>query len=366
MRVPTLLELGADQLAVVDLPFHGSHVITGTPGTGKTVMAVYRAWALATAGRDVVLLTRSNLLHQYLAQMAPTLTEAVRVTTYHRWIRKFWDRNFTTGLPVTDENGWSYDWARMQRDCILGAVGSTTHLVIDDGQNLPVAFYRWCRVLGIPVTVCADESRPIGDEQSTVSEICRAIGLPDEPLVLRENHRNSRAITTLASEFRMRAGDETAVPAHIGPTPMVMKVASLEPLLQEILRYFSAHPERSIGIICRSAHVVRDVQSGLTDLGLAKHTQAYVYGDRYRDTVDFSTRPIRIVSTASMKGLEFDSVFVPDLDAYTEDPTGVEARLRFLVLCTRARKDLHFAHRGHQEPAILSGIPETLLTRHAG
>lgn len=67
-----------------------------------------------------------------------------------------------------------------------------------------------------------------------------------------------------------------------------------------------------------------------------------------------------------MKGLEFDSVFVPDLDAYTEDPTSVEARLRFLVLCTRAREDLHFAHRGPQQPAILSDIPESLLVRHSG
>ncbi|GAA3021844.1 hypothetical protein GCM10020229_36420 [Kitasatospora albolonga] len=43
-------------------------------------------------------------------------------------------------------------------------------------------------------------------------------------------------------------------------------------------------------------------------------------------------------------------MFSFDLDSYTEDPTGVEARLRFLVLCTRAREDLHFAHRGTHEP----------------
>ncbi|KOG89809.1 hypothetical protein ADK38_12215 [Streptomyces varsoviensis] len=65
-----------------------------------------------------------------------------------------------------------------------------------------------------------------------------------------------------------------------------------------------------------------------------------------------------------MKGLEFDSVFVPDLDAYTEDATSVQARLRLLVLCTRAREDLHFAHRGAREPDILSEVPDSLLTRH--
>jgi superfamily I DNA/RNA helicase len=136
--------------------------------------------------------------------------------------------------------------------------------------------------------------------------------------------------------------------------------------MTEVHRHFNAYPDRTIGIICRSTYFLRGIQSELTRIGLAKHTQAYVSDDRYRDTIDFSTRPIRIVTTASMKGLEFDSVFVPDLDAYSEDPTSVEARLNFFVLCTRAREDLHFVYRGSQEPIILSNINESLLNRHTG
>ncbi|GAA1892518.1 AAA family ATPase [Streptantibioticus ferralitis] len=366
MKIPSLLDLDIEQQAVISLPFHGSHVITGEPGAGKTVMAVYRAWALATAGRQVVLLTYSNLLHQYLAQMAPDLTEALNVTTYHLWIKDFWRRHFRTDPPWIDEDGWIYDWSEMQRDCVLQRVGATMHLVIDEGQTLPVAFYQLCRILGVDVTVCADENQQIDDDQSTVSEICQALGIRGDPLVLHENRRNSREIAMLASEFRETAGSEIPLPTRLGCTPTVLKVPSLGYLLTGVSQYFNAHPGRSIGIICRSTRLMRDIQSELTRLGLAQHTQAYVHGDRYRDAVDFSTRPIRIVSAASMKGLEFDTVFVPDLDAYTEDPTSVDARLRFYVLCTRAREDLHFAHRGPQEPAILSSIPESLLVRHAG
>ena len=366
MKIPSLLDLAIEQQKVIDLPFHGSHVITGTPGAGKTVMAVYRAWALATAGRDVALFTRSNLLHQCLAQMAPDLTEDLSITTYHRWIRAFWNLRFQTDPPQTDEDGWSYDWIEMQRDCVLQKVRLTAHLVIDEGQNLPVAFYQLCRILGVGITVFADENQRIGDDQSTVSEICRAVAMRADPLVLRENSRNSREIAMLASEFRREARDEIPLPARVGGTPSVLKIPSLGYLLKGVSQYFYAHPERSIGIICRSTRLLRDTQSELTHLGLAKYTQAYVHDDRYRDTVDFSTRPIRIVSTASMKGLEFDTVFVPDLDAYTEDPTSVDARLHFFVLCTRARGDLHLAYRGPQEPAILSSIPESLLVRHTG
>jgi len=111
---------------------------------------------------------------------------------------------------------------------------------------------------------------------------------------------------------------------------------------------------------------MRDIRSRLIDVGLSRHIQAYFHNDRQRDSFDFAARPIKIVNTASMKGLEFDSVFVPDLDSYTEDPTSIDARLRFLVLCTRARKEIHFAHRGPREPAILSGISDSLLIRHNG
>ncbi|MGW7424891.1 AAA family ATPase [Streptomyces sp. NPDC054813] len=366
MKIPSLLDLNTEQRAVVDLPFHGSHVVTGAPGTGKTMMAVYRAWALTVAGRDVVLFTHSNLLHQYLAQLAPDLTEGLNVTTYHRWFREFWHKRFRTDPPLGGDDAFGYDWVGIQRECVRQRVRSNAHLVIDEGQNLPVAFYQLCHILGVGVTVFADENQRIGDDDSSLSEMRRFLGAPAVPLVLRENRRCSREIAILASEFRKESRDTMPLPKRVGPTPTVLKVPSVEFLLARVSQCFKAHPERSIGIICRSTRLLRDVQSRLTHLGLAKYTQAYVHDDRYRNTINFSTRPIRIVTTASMKGLEFDSVFVPDLDAYAEDPTSVDARLRLFVLCTRAREDLHFAYRGPEEPTVLSNIPESLLVRHTG
>ncbi|KOG64248.1 hypothetical protein ADK76_09785 [Streptomyces griseoflavus] len=366
MTIPSLLDLVTEQQAVIDLPFDGNHIVTGEPGSGKTVMAVYRAWMLATAGRDVTLFTRANLLHQYVGQMAPELTETLGITTYHRWVGEFWRARFRTDPPLTDTDGWSYDWVEMQRDCIRHQVESTAHLVIDEGQNLPLGFYHLCRILGVRVTVCADANQLIGDEESTVEEIRRILAVRTDPVVLQENHRNSREIAMLATEFHERKRGDTPLPASAGRKPVVLAVSSPESLVVGISRYFSAHRDRSIGIICRSTRTLLDIKSEIARIGLSEYAQAYIHNDRHRNVFDFSRRPIRIVTTASMKGLEFDSVFVPDLDAYTEDPTSVSARLRFFVLCTRAREDLHFAHLGTQEPAILSNVPDRLLTRYSG
>ncbi|WP_116206166.1 hypothetical protein [Amycolatopsis circi] len=364
MRIPSLLELGIEQQKVIDLPFQGCHVITGSPGGGKTVTAVYRAWTLAVTGRDVVLITRFDLLRQHLAQLAPDLTEAVDITTYEWWVRDFWRERFETDPPRYDQDERGYDWIEMQRSCILlNVAATTTHLVIDEGQNLPLGFYQLCQVLGVDVTVFADENQCISPEHSTLSEIRRALAAEIEPLVLPNNHRNSREIALLASEFRTEPHTETALPARVGPTPVVIKVPSLDALATGIFQYFNAYRCRTIGIICRTTFLVRSIQSKLTRVGLAAQTQAYVHNDPLRHAVDFAKGRIKIVSAASIKGLEFDSVFVPDLDSYDEDPTSIDARLRFLTICTRAREDLYLAHRAPREPAILSTVPASLLTR---
>ncbi|MEU8498003.1 hypothetical protein AB0C86_14940 [Streptomyces lavendulae] len=360
------MELGPEQQDVIDLPFHGSHVVTGSPGGGKTVMAVYRTWALAAAGRDVVLVTRGNLLRQYIAQLAPELTDTIGITTWERWIAALWWARFRTDPPRCAEDNLSYDWFEMQRNCIVQSVGANTHLVIDEGQNLPLGFYQLCRILGVAVTAFADENQRIGHEQSTLSEMRRALAVAADPLILPANYRNSREIAMLASGFRIEDCKEIPLPERFGRTPVLMRIPSLDELATGISQYVNAHPGWTIGIICRSILMMRDIRGRLSALGLARRTQTYFHDSHQRNAIDFSTHPIKIVSTASMKGLEFDSVFVPDLDAYTEDPTSVDARLRFLVLCTRARKDIHFAHRDPEEPAILSGVPDSVLLRHSG
>ena len=363
MTIPSLLELTDDQRAVIELPFHGPHVITGAPGAGKTVAALYRAWTLTAAGHGVTLLTQSNLLHQYLAQTAQDLTKAVNITTYHRWMRTFWKEHFDEIPPMGTEGEWSYHWSSVQGGCIRNSIRSASHLVVDEGQRLPVGFYELCHILNCDVTVFADENQPIRNEQSTVSEIGASLTSRNDPLVLRGNHRNSRVIAMLAAQFADGGPCDIPDPGNGGRPATVLRVPDLDSFLKEMARYFSAYPERTIGIICRTSHMLLEVHRRLLEIGMGRNTQAYAYADPHRNAMDFFGRRIRIVTTASMKGLEFDTVFVPDLDSYSEDPTSVEARLEFLVLCTRARKEIFFAHRGENEPAILSDVSGALLAR---
>ncbi|MEV7733547.1 AAA family ATPase [Streptomyces sp. NPDC088921] len=366
MRLPTLLELTPEQEAVIDIPFEGQHIVTGPPGSGKTVMAIYRAWMLATTGRQTVLITHSNLLHQYCSHFAQHLSDQFRITTFHRWLRSTWQQNFDKPPPGSGTSDWSYDWIDMIRDCVRNPP-SIEHLVVDEGQDLPNGFYDLCSVLGASITVFADEDQRITEEQSTIGEITTALDVRTEFVPLEGNHRTTREIALLASHYGVAPKRQFLLGREqVGVKPCVVHWTSPQTFLKEMARYIKAHPRLEIGVLCKSTQAQRVVELDLAKNGLELSMQTYVSNDMKRSSVDFTTRRVRIVNTASMKGLEFDSVFVPDLDSYSEDPSGADIRMRFHVLCTRARSELYFAYYGHNEPAIIADVPQSVLERRRG
>lgn len=362
MNLPGLLELTPDQYDVIELPFDGNHLITGPQGSGKTVMAVYRAWMQATAGRSTALITRSNLLSQYTAQFSHCISDGFRITTFHRWLSDFWNKNFQEEPPNDGADEWSYDWPRMHIACLRRQPESLESLVVDEGQNLPSQFYELCAILENHVTVFADGSRSVDERQTTLVDIERELDVDEETLLLRTNHRTSREIALLADLFQVdTTTDNGELPDRRGEVPHLMHCSSKRPFVTQLAQYIATRPACTIGVICRTTELQREIHRQLSGLGLHSSVQSYISEDINRRTVDFSTHRIHVVNITSMKGLEFDIVFVPDLDSYADDPTGAVARERFHVLCMRARQELHFVYHGNREPEIVAGIPTSML-----
>ncbi|MEU1304555.1 AAA family ATPase [Streptomyces shenzhenensis] len=365
MKLPTLLELTPEQDAVTDIPFEGRHIVTGPPGSGKTVLAIYRAWMLATAGRRVILITHSNLLNQYCAHVAKRFSGKFHVTTFHRWLRSTWQENYDKPPPSAGTGEWSYDWIDMIRDCVRSRP-AVEHLVIDEGQDLPNGFYDLCSILEVGVTVFADEDQRITEEQSTIAEIVKALDITHEFVPLQGNHRTTREIAILASHYAVDSRHRfLREPERVGTKPRVVRWRSPQSFLDEMVRYIKSHPHLEIGVLCKTTQVQRVVELHLAKNGLESSIQTYVADDTNRSSIDFTARRVRIINVASMKGLEFDSVFVPDLDSYSDDPSGADVRMRFHVLCTRARSELYFAYYGRKEPAIIADVPQSVLERHS-
>ncbi|MEV7166055.1 hypothetical protein AB0N60_28510 [Streptomyces microflavus] len=347
----------------MELPFDGRYLIMGPQGSGKTATAIYRSWAQRTAGHNTALITHSNILSQYIGYSSGHLAKDVHITTFHRWLSKFWNTNFQEDPPTVGVDQWTYDWPKMQLDCFRRKPTSLYALVIDEGQNLPPQFYELCNILKQPLTVFADSTANVEEGQTPPAEIERKMR-PTGTVNLQGNHRSSREIANLADNFSVKS--DTAKlnpPVRSGEVPHLMHCASGRPLLPQLAQYISSHPECSIGIICRTTELQREIHLQLSRLGFHSSVQSYISDDMNRSIIDFATNRVFVVNVASMKGLEFDIVFVPDLDSYTDDPTSASAREQLQTLCMRARNELHFVYHGHQEPEILAGISTTLLGR---
>ncbi|WP_405908997.1 AAA family ATPase [Streptomyces sp. NBC_00828] len=359
----TYLGLSPEQRACLDdLPFDGNHLVSGPPGSGKSLLAAQRAVMLALTGTPVTLLTRSNLLRQSLAAMVHALGPAdrgVRVATAHAWLTEWCGGK----VPRTGD-GW-YDWAACyERAAETGPVPGLT-LVVDEGQDLPPEFYRLCRLLQARTTVYADECQRLTDTNSTLAEIAQRLGRCTR-LELDGNHRNTRQIAAFAAHFHAGAG-VPSLPEREGPPPRLHRLphrgaADLLILLAE------KNPQQSIGVIVNSTDTQFSLLGSLERRAPRLKPQLYTSRarasqGRYR-TLDLGRPGIVLVHRASAKGLGFDTVVIPDTHTDTAvDPTSAALRMAYYVLATRARRELHLAYEGDTEPPLCAQVGSGYLLR---
>src|SRR5690242_6868112 len=108
MRLPSYQDLSKEQDRVNNLPLDGSHLVVGPPGTGKTVMALYRAQRLHRLGAQVLVITHSRLLSQYTDAAIRELGINGAVTTFHSWFSQFHWKKYRTGPPTVEP--YVYEW----------------------------------------------------------------------------------------------------------------------------------------------------------------------------------------------------------------------------------------------------------------
>ncbi|MBL1101593.1 AAA family ATPase [Streptomyces coffeae] len=340
------------------LPLTGNHVISGPPGSGKSLLAAHRAMHLALTGRPTLLLSRSNLLRQLLCDTLQGLTvpgAPVEAATVHGWVL----RHFGYGAPRT-QDGW-FDWTALthQAAATLGEnEAAAPHLVVDEGQDLSPGFYRLARLAAASVTVFADECQRLTETNSTLTEITDALGRSTGRGEIAGNHRNSREIASLAEHFRT-SGTRPEMPFRSGALPVVRHYSGTKELADDITAMAARHPGDRIGVIVNSQRMAADLMRRLERGGLAREPQLYssvASSGRYRD-LDLARPGVVLVHRASAKGLDFDTVVIADTETDTAtDPTAASLRMAYYVMITRARTRLVLGWQGSRLPRHLEGL----------
>jgi superfamily I DNA/RNA helicase len=365
LELPEFDALSGEHDDVLALPLDESCLITGPPGTGKTVMAIYRASMLHRSGRQTLLLMFGRLLSSYTTAAIAKLQIDGVVSTYHSWFPRFWSRHYGSQPPRSGR--WTFDWNACKERIICDPPPTEPlHILVDEGQDMPRDFYLLLRLISKSLTVFADENQRITDQQSTLAEIRAATGIR-EVLTLTRNYRNTRTIAEFAASFY--TGLPSGIPAlppksARGELPFLIVHEKLYQTIDFIRTYENNHRDQSIGIFLERRP---KVQQFYNRLNTKTRNPVQVYLSRGPGAaptlpkIDFATPGIKLLTHASAKGLEFGTVFLPELQDVTGDPQSDDLRMRFYVMSSRAKQILGLMYTGEGAPRLVQALPLALM-----
>lgn len=371
MRLPTWDELAAEseQLEVLEYPLDQSLFVVGPPGSGKTVLAVQRARSAAQDGysSSVAIVTFNRMLRRLLNLIREDGAEESLVNdgrdpeafTMHSFVSRDYRRRTGSLPPNVPHDQYAYDWGAMS--AVLREDGHASsdreHLVVDEGQDLPEGFFGYAaRHVSRMMTVFADDDQAVGDRRTTLEQIKKAAGLSD-PIILTRNHRNTPEIARLAEHFHDgRLPVATVLRPRSGLPPRLVRSRDLESTAVLVSNWCKTRGGR-VGVIVNSNSTGSRLHAKLSEVLPSSRVDIYESWRENDTWIDLLAPGVTILNKESVKGQEFDTVFVLELDDFIPCTTEAERRAMYMM-CTRARDHLFLVYGPHDlAPAAAVALP---------
>lgn len=336
--------LSRTQIQINLLLTNENYVASGGPGTGKTLLALLRAKKIveefARKGKSkpkllFVIYNRplQNYLRNSLSQAGLSEHQA---TTYHSWL---YNRVYNGNIKHVQDSKYKYNWKKVAEDLCGNLNPMIDHVIFDEAQDLPKPLVETlCKIVS-NFTIFIDDNQMIsGDENLlTLNDARSIVGDPYKSFVLLENHRNSQAIIDFAQLF-LKPGDIAPRAINMGGRkPVLESYSNIEQYAKRIAAYALNNPDQNIAVIVPE-HYERDLFFDLINKN-GGDADKYVNG---KETPNFNpdSKKIKLFTYKTHKGLEFDAVFLPELDAGYFSNETEERRNQFMVAVTRAKKRL--------------------------
>ena len=362
MRLPTWDEIQSvgEQRDVLEYPLDRSLFVVGPPGSGKTVLAVYRAQMAAALTPDeekssVAIVTFNRMLRRLLDMLKET---EFLVRTMHSFVWHDYQRRTGERPPKQPHDSHSHDWDSMS-SCLEEAEErpNRSHLVVDEGQDLPRGFFEYAsRYVSDTITVFADDDQALSERRTTLVQIKTAADL-DDPVILSRNHRNTPEIARLAEHFHTgRLPAATVVRSSLTELPRLVRSDGLHSTAGLISNWCNTRGG-SIGVIVNRNDTGKGLHGDLGRRLPQRRIDIYSNEDRNEDSIEMLEPGVTILNKESVKGQEFDAVFILELEEFIPCTTDVECRAMYMM-CTRARDHLFLVHERLSARAA-AALPDT-------
>jgi len=313
---------------------------------------------------------------------------------WDRWKKKWWvtievynknqaffDQWLLEDYDPPQIDDYQYDWQQMLEKLAIHIgegkpVQSFGHIIIDEAQDFPSAMFGFLRFALLQkkdcgITIMADENQRLNEHHnSTIEQIQKALAIPDDRYFpLTENFRNTREIAKLAAQFYV--GLPTGIPKlpeRKGELPQLVSTKSMDDQVQYIVDAVTNRAFGEVGVFAQTDSIRNKLFNKLQHRLRGKYrVQTYSSKEKYKeehpvdDLVFDKKGTLTVINRHSCKGLEFDAVFIPEIQTIPIDGSNLDTfKMNMYVMCSRARQALYLLYSsttGH-EPDIVGYLPD--------
>lgn len=372
-KLPGIDDLNKDQDRVLRLPEDGQFLIVGGPGTGKSVVALLRTMKYQK-NNDYAFLTFNKVLLTATKQLVEFDLNSF---TLDSWLGKAYWKIFKEYTPNIKEGDRSPDYDKVMKNLEdNGIEESSFHVIIDEGQDKPTKYYESLMCFGIEnFFIVADQNQQITENNSSRQELTDLLGLETEDIIeLKENYRNSHPIGFLSNSFFT----DPSSPSPLLPsksksslgTPIFYNYLNYEDCVTLILREADRDNRNLIGVVVANDDLRDTYVNKLKNMELKLDNpraliSTYSSKSNTNPNINFAYSGIVVLNDKSIKGLEFDIVFViiDGFNIYNNDIDSMKKR--FYVMSSRAIKKLVFFKSENYKGGVEEILPsdENILKR---
>ena len=335
-KLPNYSSLNPQQVEMINLPTSRNFMIKGSPGTGKTVVAIYRAAQMRN--EKVLLLVYNRPLMLYLKSAIDNLNlKNCEVNTYHSWIRPFYRELFGCTVPQTASH--EFNWTKILSRNIKPVYN---HIIIDEAQDFPEELLELLSKASKNITCFIDSNQAIEANKTNVIATIEKLCI-EAPFTLEFNYRNTKEISAVSKLYWHKDGLFAKTRRSGNRLPTMIKCNGFDEQTDAICRIIRDHKDATIGIF------VNNKSLNVTHKNLSEKLDGEVDVELYKTNgsntnIDFNTNGVKILSYGTMKGLEFDIVILAMFDKVKSTGDRVADQNRAYVATSRARDDLYICY----------------------
>ena len=316
----------SDQVRAVEFDTKAHHLVLGSPGSGKTNVALHRTQYLSRQQQvppwRYRIFVYTNTLKAYIKSGIDDLGLSHEcVSTFDQWCREYYRKHLGRDIPRID-NGPDFQKIRWQIRRHLSGKESRVFdfVIVDEGQDLDVVAFEILTSIAVHLTVFMDGKQQIFESGSTLNDILRSLGIDNNDMQLLGAFRCTPYIVRMAASFipdeteRTRFQEETRdrIPRL---KPLVYISNQHENLINHLIEVLQTRVDMGerTGVLFPSRKRVMGIGKLLEKAGFEVEypRKAGSWHNQKQSGHDFASIRPKLMAYPSAKGLTFDSVLLP-------------------------------------------------------